>query len=103
MKKQLTYEQMRDKLAKREFAKLKRFIQKRHPGAYTIKRVDGSFAVVDDNGISIVDQELLLPPAHTVRKAWEYAKYTNWFSNMIRKSNNAFDESKVYTDKGWKE
>jgi len=103
MKKQLTYEQMRDKLAKREFAKLKRFIQKRHPGAYTIERLDKSYAVVDGNGISIVDPELLLPPARTVRKAWEYAKYTNWFSNMIRKSNNAFDESKVYTDKGWKE
>jgi hypothetical protein len=80
----------------REFQKVKRFIQKRFPGAYTIKRTDGSYAVVDGNGISIVDAELMLPPAETVRKAWEYAKYTNWFTNMIRKSNNAFDDSKIY-------
>jgi len=83
----------------REFAKVKRFIQKRFPGAYTIRRHDNSFAVVDGNGRSIVDPELLLPPAHTVREAWRQAKYTNWFSNMIRKSANAFDESKVYTSK----
>ena len=70
----------------REFAKVKRFIQKRFPG-------------VDGTGRSIVDPELLLPPAHTVREAWRQAKYTNWFSNMIRKSANAFDESKVYTSK----
>ena len=99
----MTYEEMRNKLAKREFAKLKRFIQKRHPGAYTIRRVDGSYAVVDGYGISIVDPNLYLPPAHTVRKAWEYAKYTNWFQGMIRKSANAFDETKVYSDKEWKE
>lgn len=83
-------------LEQREFLKVKRFIQKRFPGAYTIQRTDGSYAVVDGNGISIVDPELMLPPAKTVRKAWEYAKYTNWFSNMIRKSNNAFDDSKIY-------
>lgn len=81
----------------KEFQKVKRFIQKRFPGAYTIQRTDGSYAVVDGNGISIVDPELMLPPAKTVRKAWEYAKYTNWFQNMIRKSNNAFDDSKFYS------
>ena len=83
----------------REFAKVKRFIQKRFPGAYTIRRADKSYAVVDGEGISIVDEELLLPPAPTIREAWRQAKYTNWFSNMIRKSANAFDESKVYTSK----
>ena len=83
-------------LEQREFLKVKRFIQKRFPGAYTIQRPDGSYAVVDINGISIVNPELMLPPAKTVRKAWEYAKYTNWFSNMIRKSSNAFDDSKIY-------
>ena len=80
----------------REFQKVKRFIQKRFPGAYTTQRTDGSYTVVDGNGKSIVDPELMLPPALTVRKAWEYAKYTNWFTNMIRKSNNAFDDSKFY-------
>ena len=81
----------------KEFQKVKRFIQKRFPGAYTIQRNDGSYAVVDGNGRSIVDPDLMLPPAKTVRKAWEYAKYTNWFQNMIRKSNNAFDDTKIYS------
>jgi hypothetical protein len=83
-------------LEQREFLKVKRFIQKRFPGAYTIQKTDGSYAVVDGNGKSLVDPELMLPPAKTVRKAWEYAKYTNWFTNMIRKSNNAFDDNKIY-------
>jgi len=80
----------------REFLKVKRFIQKRFPGAYTIQRTDGSFAVVGGNGISIVDPELMLPPTYTVRKAWEQAKYVHWFSNMMRKSNNAFSDEKIY-------
>ena len=74
----------------KEFNKIKRFIQKRHPGAYTIQRADGSYAVVNAQGRSVVDPELLLPPAQTVREAWNQAKYTNWFQNMIRKSNAAF-------------
>ena len=84
----------------REFAKVKRFIQKRHPGAYTIRRLDGSYAVVNAQGRSIVDPELLLPPAPTVREAWNQAKYTNWFQNMIRKSNAAFSDDKFYSKKG---
>lgn len=80
----------------KEFQKVKRFIQKRFPGAYTIMRTDGSFAVVDGNGRSIVDPELMLLPTYTVRKAWEQAKYVHWFSNMMRKSNNAFSDEKIY-------
>lgn len=75
---------------------MKRFIQKRFPGAYTIQRTDGSFAVVDGHGFSIVSPQLMLPPALTVRKAWEQAKYAAWFSNMIRKSNAAFSDEKIY-------
>lgn len=90
-------------LTKKEFAKIKRFVQKRHPGAYTIKRSDGSYAVVDGQGLSVVSPELYLPPAKTVAAAWELAKYTHWFQGMIKKSNNAFDESKVYSQKEWKE
>lgn len=86
----------------KEFNKIKRFIQKRHPGAYTIKRVDGSYAVVNAQGRSVVDPELLLPPAQTVREAWNQAKYTNWFQNMIRKSNAAFSDDKFYKKKGRK-
>ncbi len=80
----------------REFLKVKRFIQKRFPGARTIMRPDGSFGVVDQHGISIVDLELMLPPTKTVREAWNQAKYAAWFTNMIRKSNAAFSDEKIY-------
>jgi hypothetical protein len=80
----------------KQFLKLKRFIQKRFPGAKTIVRPDGSYGVVDGNGISVVDPELMLPPTHTIRGAWEQAKYGAWFTNMIRKSNAAFSDEKIY-------
>lgn len=82
----------------KEFAKVKRFIQKRFPGARTqAKWVDGKvrYQVIDGNGYVVVDPELLLPPADTVRQAWQDAKYCAWFTNMIRKSNNAFNEEKM--------
>ena len=81
---------------RKEFQKVKRFIQKRFPGAHTIMRTNGTFAVVDGNGYSIVHGELFLPPALTVREAWTQAKYAAWFSNMIRKSNAAFSDEKIY-------
>lgn len=77
---------------------MKRFVDKRFPGAHTIARQSGNkihYTVVDGAGYSIVDPELMLPPALTVRKAWEQAKYAAWFSNMIRKSNNAFSDEKM--------
>lgn len=77
---------------------MKRFVDKRFPGAHTIARQAGNkihYTVVDGAGYSIVDPELMLPPALTVRKAWEQAKYAAWFSNMIRKSNNAFSDEKM--------
>ena len=80
----------------KEFQKMKRFIQKRFPGAYTIMRTNGMYAVVDGNGYSIVGPELMLPPASTVREAWNQAKYAAWFTNMIRKSNAAFSDEKIY-------
>jgi len=82
----------------KEFQKVKRFIQKRFPGAHTVGRVlDGKtfYQVVDGNGISVVDPELRLPYSSSVRGAWNIAKYGAWFSNMIRKSNNAFSEEKA--------
>lgn len=82
----------------KEFAKVKRFIQKRFPGARTqAKWVNGQvrYQVVDGNGYVVVDPELYLPPATTVRQAWADAKYCAWFTNMIRKSNNAFNEEKM--------
>ena len=83
-------------IEKHEFNKVKRFVQKRFPGAHTIMRTNGTFAVVDGNGYSIVHSELFLPPALTVREAWTQAKYAAWFSNMIRKSNAAFSDEKIY-------
>ncbi len=62
-------------LQRKEFEKVKRFVQKRFPGAHTIMRTNGSYAVVDGNGYSIVSSELMLPPALTVREAWTQAKY----------------------------
>ena len=91
-KPQLTHKQ-------KEFAKVKRFIEKRFPGAYTKARMVGgkiAYQVVDGNGFSVIDPTLFLPPTYTVRKAWEQAKYGAWFQNMIRKSNNAFSDEKIY-------
>jgi hypothetical protein len=83
----------------KEFAKVKRFIEKRFPGAHTVARMisgDLKFQVVDANGISVVDPELRIPLSNTVRGAWNTAKYGAWFQNMIRKSNNAFSDEKIY-------
>jgi hypothetical protein len=82
----------------KEFAKVKRFIEKRFPGARTVARVidkETFFQVVDGDGLSIVDPELRIPFAKTVRGAWNLAKYGAWFQNMIRKSNNAFSDEKI--------
>jgi hypothetical protein len=85
--------------AQKEFQKMKRFVEKRFPGAHTMAKQSGNkleYTVLDGRGYAIVDPELMLPPAHTVRKAWEQAKYAAWFTNMIRKSNNAFSDEKMY-------
>lgn len=92
MKPSLTPEQ-------KEFQKLKRFVIKRYPGAHiTGRMLDGQivYDVVDGRGHAVVDQDLLLPMATTVRQAWEQAKYCSWFVNMIRKSSTAFDEERMY-------
>lgn len=80
----------------KEFQKIKKFVIKRAPGARTIKKLDGSYVVVDGNGRAVQNPELFLPKAGTVRKAWEYAKHALWFDNMIRKSNAAFSEEKMF-------
>lgn len=80
----------------KEFQKMKRFVQKRFPGATTQAKGDGTYSVVDANGREVRNEELLFPPAKTVWEAWQQAKYSHWFTNMIRKSNNAFNEEKIY-------
>jgi hypothetical protein len=81
---------------KQDFKRVKRYICKRHPGAYTVRLPTGAFKVVDGGGVSVVNEELLMPPTHTVIEAWYQAKYSIWFSNMINKSNRAFSDDKIY-------
>lgn len=81
----------------KEFQKVKRFVVKRFPGARTAMNSAGNFSVVyGDDGEPVVSPELLIAPAMTVREAWNQAKYVAWFTNMIRKSNNAFSDDKIY-------
>ena len=82
----------------KDFLKAKRFVQKRFPGARTVAKLVGNtkyFQVVDGNGYAVVDPQLLIPPATSVKQAWTNAKYSAWFSNMIRKSNAAFSDEKI--------
>lgn len=86
-------------LKQKQFAKLKRFVVKRAPGAHVEARQVGSqywYSIIDGDGNPVVDPDLLIPPATTVRQAWEQAKYCTWFSNMICKSNAAFCEEKIF-------
>jgi len=83
----------------KEFAKLKKYVDKRAPGAHVQARQVGDqmwYALIDGKGQPIVDPDLLIPPARSVREAWEQAKYCAWFSNMIRKSNAAFCDEKIF-------
>ena len=83
----------------KEFLKMKRYVNKKVPGAHTVvKEKNGQkiYQVLDGDGFAVISEELFLPPALTVRKAWEQAKYAAWFSNMIRKSNAAFSDEKMY-------
>ena len=82
--------------AQKEFQKVKRFVLKRFPGATTKAYEDGTFAVVDDYGFEIVNPELYMPRAKSVKEAWNQAKFGQWFTNMVRKSNNAFNDEKIY-------
>jgi hypothetical protein len=81
----------------KEFLKVKRFVVKRFPGARTAMNSAGHYAVVyGEDADPVVSPELLIAPATSVRAAWNQAKYVAWFTNMIRKSNNAFSDDKIY-------
>lgn len=84
----------------KEFQKIKKFVIKRFPGAHTVAvPTCGNqllYQVVDANNRVVVSPELMIPLGKTVTQAWTNAKYGAWFSNMIRKSNNAFSEEKMY-------
>lgn len=84
----------------KEFQKVKKFVIKRFPGAHTVAvPTCGNqllYQVVDANNKAVVSPELMIPLGKTVTQAWTNAKYGAWFSNMIRKSNNAFSEEKMW-------
>lgn len=84
----------------KEFQKIKKFVMKRFPGAHTVAvPTCGNqllYQVVDANNKAVVSPELMIPLGKTVTQAWTNAKYGAWFSNMIRKSNNAFSEEKMW-------
>jgi len=84
----------------KEFQKIKKFVIKRFPGAHTVAvPTCGNqllYQVVDANNRVVVSPELMIPLGKTVTQAWTNAKYGAWFSNMIRKSNNAFSEEKMW-------
>jgi len=83
----------------KEFAKVKRFVERRFPGAHTVARTMNDkikYQVVSGGGYAITNEELMIPLATSVRQAWEYAKYSAWFTNMIKKSNAAFSDEKIY-------
>lgn len=90
--------QLSDK--QKELNKLRRFVSKRAPGAKVSGRVGEQgqvvYSIVDGDGKSLINQELLLPPATSAFQAWQQAKYCIWFTNMIRKSNTAFNEERMY-------
>ena len=78
----------------KEFAKVKRFVERRFPGAHTVARTTNDevkYQVVTGGGYAITNEELMIPLATSVRQAWEYAKYS-----AIKKSNAAFNEEKIY-------
>ena len=76
---------------------MKRYIAKRFPGARPAMNSAGHYSVVHgEDADSVVPAELLYPPARTVREAWQQAKSVAWFVNMIRKSNNAFSDDKIF-------
>ena len=84
----------------KEFQKVKKFVIKRFPGAHTVAVPTCGYQllykVVDVNNKAVVSPELMIPLGKTVTQAWTNAKYGAWFSNMIRKSNNAFSEEKMW-------
>lgn len=80
----------------KDFIKIKKKVLKANPGAYTRQLPDGTYEVVTANGYKIGNPELLLTKSKTVRDAWEKAALGSWFTGMIVKSFNAFNDEKIY-------
>lgn len=86
-----------ERIAKtKSFKRLRNKVLKKYPGAYTKRLPDGTFEVCTANGYKICNPELHLPPCQSVREAWETAALGLWFTGMIVKSFNAFNDDKIY-------
>lgn len=96
MKKQTTHQKIQKITKEKNFLKVKRKVLKANPGAYTRQLPDGTFEVCTANGYKIGNPELLLTSSNTVRDAWEKAALGSWFTGMIVKSFNAFNDEKIY-------
>lgn len=82
--------------AKRDYLANKKKVLKKFPNAKVFKRGD-FFELVDSNGFAIrPDPELMLPAATSVQMLWNTAAYGIWFDSMIKKSNAAFTEEKIW-------
>jgi len=80
------------------FQAIKKFVLKHYPESTTVGRYDNGqvfYQVVSKRGKSVVNPTLLIPPATSVRKAWENAKYSIWFMNKLNKT-RIQDEQKIY-------
>lgn len=82
--------------AEKEYLANKKKVLKKYPGA-KIMKVGDFFEIVTETGYAVrPDPELHLPRARNVREAWLIASYGLWFDNMIKKSNAAFTEEKIW-------
>lgn len=83
---------------KEDFSKIKKRVQKKYPGAHTMFDSESkSYHIVDNQGNRILTEEYYLPPATSVRKAWEYIDHITFFEKAIVKSFNAFSDEKLNT------
>lgn len=90
-----------DKLKKlalaKELKRAKNKVLKKYPGAYCrFTPESGIYEIVTENGYPITNPELRLPPYKSVREAWHNTAMGIWFTGMVVKSHNAFNEEKIF-------
>lgn len=80
----------------KEFKKIKNKVLKKYPGAKCYL-IDDTYVICDSAGYPIYNDTLTrLPKPTTVRQAWQYLSDTIWYSGMLIKSFNAFNDSKMF-------
>lgn len=82
----------------RDFGTVKKKVIKRYPNAKTMyDDNEKSYHIVDKYSNRILTEEYYMPPATTVRKAWEQIERILFVENMMEKSFNAFSDEKMNT------